>query len=203
MSEKSTNFYIVGLGNPGEEYTFTRHNTGMEALDFFVKSQKFGDWSQDKKTKAIISEGKIGKSSVFLAKPQTFMNKSGLSVATFVTNLKKAKNLIVIHDDLDLPLGRFKIVFNRGSGGHKGIESIERSIKTREFIRIKVGISPAGKNGIARKPHGDKEVSDFILGKFRKPEMEELKKVHKNISAAIGVIISEGLEKAMGEWNRG
>lgn len=193
--------YIIGLGNPGEEYEETRHNTGRMVVDFFHRLAKFPEWKIDKKSKSLISKGKIGKTEVLLIKPETFMNKSGISAASFVTSVKKARDLIVIYDDLDLPLGKMKISFNRGAGGHRGIESIERSLKTREFGRLRIGISPQTPSGKLKKPQGEKAVIDFILGKFRKPEIDELKKISKKSVLAIEDIISEGLPKAMGKWN--
>lgn len=193
--------YIIGLGNPGEEYEETRHNTGRMVVDFFHRSAKFPEWKIDKKSKSLISKGKIGKTEVLLIKPETFMNKSGISAASFVTSVKKARGLIVIYDDLDLPLGKMKISFNRGAGGHRGIESIEKSLKTREFGRLRIGISSQTPSGKLKKPQGEKAVIDFILGKFRKPEIDELKKISKKLVLAIEDIISEGLPKAMGKWN--
>lgn len=195
-------FLIVGLGNPGEEYKDTRHNTGRIVVEEFRKKYKFPEWEESKGTQALYSAEKIGKEKAELILPETFMNKSGKAVSYFVLKRKiKSKNVIVVYDDLDLPLGKIKISFNRGSGGHRGIESIAKAIKTKEFVRIRVGVSPSTPSGKLKKPQGEKAVVDFILGKFKKPEMEELKKVSKNVSRALETIVSEGLEKAMGEWN--
>ncbi len=109
---------------------------------------------------------------------------------------------MVIHDDLDLPLGRFKIVFNRGSGGHKGVESIMRALKTEAFIRVKVGISKDAGKGKVKKPVGEKAVGDFILGKFKPAELVELKKVAKKVCEALELIASDGREAAMAMSNR-
>ncbi len=202
-------FYIVGLGNPEEEYKDTRHNTGQIMLDYAVKKFDMPEWKHDKKTNSLMTKGEIESSTikklsdtaVFL-KPQTFMNLSGKSVAPVINSLtqkatlKKAESLIVVHDDLDLPLGTVKIAFNRGSGGHRGIESIKKAIKTEAFIRIKVGISPHTPSGKTKKPSGEKVV-DFIIGKFKKPELDELKKVSKTVLEAIELIVTEGRVKAM------
>ncbi|MBU6431363.1 aminoacyl-tRNA hydrolase [Patescibacteria group bacterium] len=191
--------YIAALGNPGEEYENTRHNVGRIALEAFVKKNDFSDWVFDKKLKALSSdEGKIGKERVCLIEPETFMNKSGLSFQPIIKNKKKAEDLVVIHDDLDLPIGKFKISFNKSSGGHRGVESIIKAIKTEAFTRVRVGISPATPSGKLKKPKGEKEVADFILGEFKKSEMETLKKVSKKVSAALEMLIMEGREKAMG-----
>ncbi len=194
--------YITALGNPGEEYKNTRHNVGRIVLEAFVKKNDFSDWILDKKIKALSSQGKIGKEKALLIEPETFMNKSGLSLQLIITSKKKAEELIVIHDDLDLPIGKFKISFNKSSGGHRGVESIIKAIKTQSFTRFRVGISPSTPSGKLKKPKGDKEVGDFILGEFKKSEIETLKKISKKVTAALEMIISEGREKAMGEFNR-
>ncbi len=171
-------YIIVGLGNPGEEYARTRHNTGRMAEEYISNHTE-----------------KLPVKFIFL---DTFMNKSGSGVAKAVKSKKAAEKLIVIHDDLDLPLGSLKISYGRGSGGHKGVESIIKAIKTKDFIRIRIGISlPAGRQG---KTKGD--VEKHILGQFKKSEMEILKKVFKRASEAVQMIIKEGLAPAMTEFNK-
>jgi len=193
-------FIIVGLGNPGEEYTETRHNVGRMMVNALIKKNKFDELEKDKKYSSLATEGKIGKEKVLVLQPETYMNKSGLALKTLINSKKKAEQLIVIHDDLDLPLGRFKIMFNRGSGGHKGVESVIRSIKTEAFIRIKVGVSPTTPSGKLKKPSSDK-VLDFIIGEFKKPELETIKKESKKVVDAIEMIVTDGKEAAMGEFN--
>src|SRR3989344_806354 len=114
-------YTIVGLGNPGKEYESSRHSTGRIVLEQFRKKNGFPDWEKNKKMNALASEGKLAREKVLLLEPETFMNNSGKSVAPLVKTKKAAERLVVIHDDLDLPLGAMKISFNRGSGGHKGI----------------------------------------------------------------------------------
>ena len=125
------NITIVGLGNPRSEYEGTRHNTGATLVEHFHDTHSFPEWKTNKKINALISSGEVGKKKVDLILLQTFMNKSGSALKTFITNKKKAEHLIVIYDDLDLPIGTFKIAFSRGSGGHKVVESIVRGIKTK------------------------------------------------------------------------
>jgi peptidyl-tRNA hydrolase, PTH1 family len=194
-------FFIVGLGNPGEDYENTRHNVGFMALDKFAKDFNASSWIESNKNKGEIAEGKVGKEKVMLLKPHTMMNGSGKSVATIVKNKKSAENLIVLHDDLDLGLGDFKIVYNRGAGGHKGVSSVQKNLKTNEFVRIKIGVSPATPSGKVKKPKGEEKVLDFIIGEFRKPEKEKLKKVLKDISGAIESIVLDGRQLAMTDWN--
>ncbi|MBU3925651.1 aminoacyl-tRNA hydrolase [Patescibacteria group bacterium] len=192
--------YIVGLGNPGEEYKISRHNTGWIMVDGFRKFEKFGEFEKDKKLNALVSEGKIKKEKIMLILPETFMNKSGNSIKSLVKSKKAAESLIVIHDDLDIPLGKIKISFGKNSGGHRGVESIMRVIKTKDFIRIRVGISPATPKGKIKKPEGEK-VIDHILQNFKPKELEILKKNSKKIVSALETIIIEGLEKAMSLYN--
>lgn len=192
---------IVGLGNPGEEYDMTRHNTGRMALDFFAKSHGFGEWREDTRAKAHVASGLIGKTVVALVAPDTFMNKSGAAAAKFVKSQKAAERLVVIQDDLDLPLGALKLSFDRGSGGHKGIESIIRAVKTKKFTRVRVGISPSTASGALRKPSGEKVVNNFILAKFKTHELAEMRRVSKRVAHALEEIVLEGREKAMNQFN--
>ncbi|MBU3968707.1 aminoacyl-tRNA hydrolase [Patescibacteria group bacterium] len=194
-------YIIVGLGNPGEEYLNTRHNTGRIVLDYFANKNNFNEFEKDKKTNGFLTKGKIGKSSVVLVKPETFMNKSGDCVSGFIKSKKDALGLVVIHDDLDLPNGSFKISFNKGSAGHKGLESVIKKIKTKEFIRLRVGISPVTLSGKIKKPIGEQKILDFIIGKFSKKEDEVMKKILKKLSEALETIILEGKDKAMNKFN--
>jgi len=187
-------YIIVGLGNPGEGYELTHHNTGRMVVMDFARKNDFPEWIFDKKSNALKSECKIGKEKVILLLPETMMNNSGNAVAKFINSKKKAERLIVVHDDLDLALGRFKISFAKHSAGHKGVESVIRKVKTNEFIRVRVGISPK------KKPDG-KSLLKFLLGKFSPKEFPIFKKTVKKILPALETIVSEGLEKAMSEFN--
>jgi len=187
-------YTIVGLGNPGEEYESTRHNTGRMIVEDFAKAKKFPDWIFDKKSSALKSEKKIKKDKALLLLPETFMNNSGNAIVKFINSKKKAERLIVAHDDLDLPLGKFKISFARGSGGHKGVESVIKKIKTEKFIRVRVGTSPK------KKPESKKLIG-FLMGKFTPKEFSIFKKTSKKITSAIEMIVAEGLQKAMSEFN--
>ena len=193
-------YYIVGLGNPGEEYKLSRHNTGRIIVEDFRKSEDLDDFEIDKKINALASEGKIKKEKAILIMPETFMNKSGLSLKNLITSKKKAENLVVIHYDVDLPLGRAKISFGSGSGGHKGVEAIMRAIKTKDFVRVRVGISPTTPSGKIKKPES-KKMGDFILGNFTPKEQTIIKKESKKITSAIEAIVGGGREKAMNLFN--
>lgn len=198
------NYIIVGLGNPGEEYKNTRHNVGRIILENFANANAsvFHEWESDKKLKALVSAGKIDKNKITLIEPETFMNNSGKSVLYAKNNNKiKPENIIIIYDDLDLPFGTFRIAFNRGSGGHKGLESIIKTIKTKEFVRIRVGVCPTTPTGKMKKPKGDKKVLDFIMKDFSKKEMDILGKLSKKVNEALVEIIEGGRVSAMNKFN--
>ena len=189
-------FIFVGLGNPGEEYESIRHNTGRLLLEWFGKTHK-AEWKEDKKLNAQMAKVKIGKSEVVLLLPNTFMNNSGKSIPKGNSFGK----MVVIYDDLDLPFGKAKISFNKSSGGHKGLESIIKTIKTEKFARVRVGISPTTATGKIRKPQGEEAVTKVILGKFKPEELASLKKLSKKVSEALETYVISGLEKAMTGFN--
>lgn len=193
---------IVGLGNPGGEYENTRHNAGRLAVMHFAKKNELREWKEDKKNKLTAAKGAIGKEIFVLLLPDTYMNKSGSAVLRFVKSVKAAEKMLVIYDDLDLPLGKIKISYDRGSGGHKGLDSIIRAVKTRKFARIRIGVSPETASGKLKKPQGEKDVNDFILAKFKPNELEELKKVFKRTSEAVAAVLERGAVVAMNEFNK-
>ena len=193
-------YIFVGLGNPGEEYENTRHNTGRILLSFWAKALG-GEWKNDKKLNADVAKVKIGKTSATLVLPNTFMNNSGKSVKHLVTSIKGAEKLLVIYDDLDLPFGTNKISFNKSSGGHKGVESIIKALKTEKFARVRVGISPKTPTGKIKKPKGETAVTKIIMGKFNPEEMTALKKLGKKLDETLETFVVEGLEKSMTGFN--
>ncbi len=186
------NYIVVGLGNPGEEYVNTRHNVGRMVLETFAKTNELNDWVLDKKLKALVTEGKIAKKKTLLVMPETFMNKSGESVKSLIKSKKAAETLVVIHDDLDLPLGKMKVSFNKSSGGHRGVESVIKAVKTEAFVRIRIGISDETASGKIKKPQGEEKVIKAILGEFKKDEMTDIKKMVKKASLALEKVIADG-----------
>ena len=187
---------IVGLGNPGKEYEKTRHNVGRNVVQLVAAQEKYDEFVFNKTAKALVSKGTLGGENVTLVLPETFVNLSGKAVATFIKLPKAAKNLLVIHDDLDLPLGAVKMVFGRGSGGHKGVESIMRAGKTKDFARLRIGISATGKKNQAKKVSGDEKVIKHVIGKWRPGEEAALKKVLKKSALAAILFVTSGLESA-------
>ncbi|KKR43027.1 hypothetical protein A2356_03855 [Candidatus Nomurabacteria bacterium RIFOXYB1_FULL_39_16] len=172
---------VVGLGNPGEEYENTRHNTGRILV-------------------GMIEEKLEGKKIKFIT-PDTFMNNSGKAVAPLIKSKKDLTQLVVIYDDIDLPLGKMKISFDRSSGGHNGLESVIKKLKSKEFVRIRIGISPSTPTGKLRKPSGEQAMLKFLLGKYKESELIELKKLSKKVAEAVETIFTESKEKAMSLYN--
>lgn len=189
-------YVIVGLGNPGKEYEKTRHNAGRMLVERLRENIDANDFVFNKKANALVAEGVLGKEKVTLVLPETMMNLSGKAVLPFVKSVKAAQTLLVVHDDLDLPLGVTKMVVGRGSGGHKGVESIMRAIKTKDFARLRIGISATGKKNQAKKVSGEEKVIKHVIGKFKPAEDAILKKVMKKSAEAALLFISDGVEVA-------
>ena len=184
---------IVGLGNPGKEYEKTRHNSGRIILENIAKANDFSEWKNDMKLKSLRSKGELNGEKFEFLLPDTFMNNSGNAVCQIINDKKKLKNLIVIYDDMDIPIGSLKISFNRSSGGHNGLDSVIKRVKSREFIRIRTGK--------IKKPSGEEAVLKFLLGSFKEDELKELKKLSKKIIEIITMISAEGKDKAMTLYN--
>lgn len=192
---------IVGLGNPGEEYAENRHNAGRIILELIAKKNDFTDWRDDKKTRALFATGKLGTKKFQFVLPNNFMNNSGGSVKPLVKSKKDLEDLVVVYDDLDLPMGKIKISFDRGDGGHNGLADIIRVLKSREFLRVRVGISPHTPSGKTKKPLGEKPVLDFLLKDFKEAEFAELKKLSKKIAEALECYATDGKDKMMSLYN--
>lgn len=192
---------IVGLGNPGKEYENTRHNAGRIVVEKIAKANDFPDWKDDMKLKSFCSKGEINEEKVELLLPNTFMNNSGNAVCQIIDDKKKLKNLIVIYDDLDIPLGSLKISYNRSSGGHNGLESVIKRVKSKEFLRIRIGVSPSTPTGKFRKPKGEEAVLKFLLGSFKEDELKIIKNMSKKVAEIIVIVSAEGKDKAMTLFN--
>ena len=166
---------IVGLGNPGIKYKKTRHNLGFLVADFLAGNDK---WKESKKANCFYLKKQINSEEVELIKPLTFMNNSGIVVKSIMDYYKiSAENIIVIHDDIDLPLGEIKIQQDRSSAGHKGVQSIINCLGTKDFIRIRLGIKPVDLDTF--------DTEKFVLQKFTK---QEEKIIQETIKKAAGLI---------------
>ena len=197
---------IAGIGNPGAEYEKTRHNAGRMAVELLAKKEGVGEFSFNKTSNALVAKGTVDGVKAVLVLPETFVNNSGKAVAAFVKTPKAAADLLVIHDDLDLPLGTIKMVAGRGSGGHKGVESIIRALKTKDFARIRIGISAARKKNPAsakalageqaKKFKDTEKVIKHVIGKFKPAEEAALKKVLKKTVDAARLFATDGTDAA-------
>jgi PTH1 family peptidyl-tRNA hydrolase len=184
---------IVGLGNPGIEYQFTPHNLGFLAVDRIA--QQCGVEVRNRQCRALTARAVIGSEPVLLAKPETFMNLSGISVRELVAQheLRPESDLIVVYDELDLPLGMIRIRQRGSSAGHNGMESLIGALGTQEFLRIRLGIAP------------DRKISDgvkYVLTPFRKKELKVVDEVVDTAAEAVNVILKEGPAAAMNRFNR-
>ena len=197
-------YLIVGLGNPGEKYVKSRHNVGFIVLRNIVGD----DWTSEKREKSLISHSTVLEQEVCYVLPQTFMNNSGLAVKVLQNKFGiSAENIVVIHDDIDLPFGTWKIHYARGAGGHNGVQSVIDQIGTNEFVRVKVGIAPTDTEGKAIKPKPGifqsqkAAVSKYVLKDFSKGDQGKIEVMSKDIELAIEALIKDGREKAMNRYN--
>ncbi|MCR5747329.1 MAG: aminoacyl-tRNA hydrolase [Lachnospiraceae bacterium] len=183
---------IAGLGNPGDEYEHTRHNTGFEVLDELVK--KYDVYLDFVKHKAQCGKGIIEGEKVMLMKPQTYMNNSGEAIADAVNYYKAYPNdeLIVIYDDIDLPVGKIRIRENGSAGGHNGMKDIIAKLGTDTFTRVRVGVGA--------KPE-QWDLADWVLSRFPDEEKALMKETRKRAAEAVGEILSSGVESAMSKYN--
>lgn len=199
-------YYVVGLGNPGDMYHDSRHNIGWRVLDTFWVEKDFPTPLFEKKYSGRTTQGMIGDIPVILLYPDTFMNHSGKAVQKLVS-AKGAEQLIVVYDDIALPFGTVRISFGLGSGGHNGIESIATALRTKDFVRVRMGIGKVGfwpweKKGEVKRPSGDK-LAKYVLGNFSKTEREKLADVCAQGVTAVTDCVTLGYVKAMNIHNTG
>ena len=185
-------YLIVGLGNPGKKYEETRHNIGRAAITAFAQKIGAGAFALNKKWHALVAETKLDKEKIALLLPETFMNKSGNDVGPSARFYKiKPAAIIVVHDDSDIEVGRGKLSFNKSSAGHKGVESAMRALKTRAFWRFRIGIQKK-----KRIP-----AEKLVLQKITPDEKISVAKIIKRTANALEMLVREGPEAAMNEYN--
>ena len=183
---------IVGLGNPGSRYEWTRHNCGFLVVDELAR--RAGRDIKIREAQAITGKVEIGGVSALLVKPQTFMNLSGVSVATLVSKYEVAssQDILVISDELALPIGQIRLRRSGTAGGHNGLRSVIGSLGTEDFPRLRIGIAP------------DHQISDgaaFVLAEFTRREQEALSEVIARAADAVEVLLKEGIDRAMSKYN--
>lgn len=180
---------IVGLGNPGRTYAHTRHNVGFDVLDIFAKRHKIRVLGRQ--CHALVGSFERHGEQFILAKPQTFMNESGLTVGEILRkNRLEPSDILVIYDDMDLPLGKIRIKPGGSSGGHKGMSSIIKHIHSSEFPRIRIGIGRRG------------EVINHVLSRFNRKDRQIMDVTLEQAADALDMILDEGIEAAMNVFNR-
>lgn len=194
-------YYVVGLGNPGEAYTYTRHNVGFLALDELIATHRLPEPVLRSSSAGRVSEGMLGEVEVSLLYPETFMNKSGSAVKKVVPK-EAIDRLVVLYDDVALPLGEVKVSFGRGDGGHNGIKSIAESLGSKDFVRIRIGVAPTSfwTGRIKTVDGGDR--AKFVLGKFGRSETDLLHKaVLPKVAEVLVAVLESGYVKAMNKYN--
>ena len=184
---------IVGLGNPGIEYQFTPHNIGFLAVDRIA--EQCGVMIDNRHCKALTARTRIGNEEILLAKPETYMNRSGMSVLELVRKYEVApqQDVLVIYDELDLPLGMIRVRARGSSAGHNGMQSIINALQTEEIARIRIGVAPDD-------PH--KGGAKYILAPFRKSMLEPLDEALELTAQAVNVIVNESITVAMNRFNK-
>lgn len=188
---------IVGLGNPGREYEATRHNVGWWVVDHLADVWRLGDFRRD--GDSLVAQGLLGTEKVRLVKPQTYMNLSGQALKTYVRRplWSPATDLLVVVDEVALPLGRFRLRSRGSAGGHNGLKNIELALGTQEYARLRIGIAPWDDE---RRSIGD--LARFVLAPFGKLERAEIMALMPELTDAIEVWVRRGIGAAMNEHNR-
>jgi len=184
--------WFVGLGNPGSAYEKTRHNVGFMALDRLAAEQGIS-WKSNGKCKALVGEGHIQGTKVYLIKPQTYMNLSGESVRGFMDFYKaKLEDMVVLYDDLDTAFGQIRLRYQGSAGGHNGIKSIIAHTGTQTFNRIRIGIN---------RPQPGYDIADYVLSDFRKEEFKELPTLLDRVGEAMRFTFDHTFEQTMAKFN--
>ena len=182
---------IVGLGNPGKQYEHTRHNVGFDVIDLFARVHGLTVTKRD--CRALIGDGRIGDTRVYVMKPQTFMNLSGESVALFLRQKPLATlDILVVSDDIALPVGKLRIRPGGSAGGHNGLKSLIQHLHSSDFPRLRIGVGA---------PRDASVQIDFVLGTFSKAEQKEIEETVERATAALDTWIAEGIEPSMNKFN--
>ncbi len=179
---------VYGLGNPGSRYEHTRHNVGFMVVDHLAR--KWGVSVKKKKADTLCGEGRVGGTPAVLAKPQTFMNLSGIPLGPLHA---EAQDLIVIHDDMDIPFGQVRVKTSGGTGGHKGLESIKGALGTGDFLRVRFGIG---------RPPGDMDPSDYVLQDISKDDRKLLAELIEKAASAVELCLKGEVTRAMNTFNK-
>ena len=188
---------ILGLGNPGREYEATRHNVGWWLVDHLADVWHFAGWKKDAESR--VSDGLVGGEKVRLVKPQTYMNLSGQALKNFLRleNWKAAEDLLVVSDEVQIPVGRFRIRGHGSAGGHNGLKSIEAALGNQDYARLRIGVGPSEeRKGIFPS------MTNFVLAPFARDERDDVLALMPDLTAAVETWLRDGVERAMNLYNR-
>jgi peptidyl-tRNA hydrolase, PTH1 family len=194
-------YTIVGLGNPGDTYAHTRHNVGWTMLMDVIEKRGLPSLVKSGQFSGLLSEGILSGSEVGILLPTTYMNKSGSATRTYIRERGDPEKLIVVHDDVALPLGDVRISYDRGAGGHNGVKSVIDAMTHARFARVRIGIAPKNIFGMVKRPTGDK-LSDFVLGEFKSGEQKQFPEIVEKVDRALELIVTQGIEQAMQKCNK-
>lgn len=195
---------VVGLGNPGEQYDNTRHNIGFHTLDELLKDYEPLEksiWQEDRLAHSLYKKIKGKHADFIIAKPLTYMNNSGMGISSLLGKFKlEPKDLIIIYDELDLPLGKVRIRFGGASGGHRGTQSVIDTLKTDEFLRIRMGIGIDKHN---EREHRDRtQTADFVLSYFTPQEKSKVKHMVKEVHKSLDLVMQHGIELYFSKFHK-
>ena len=188
---------IVGLGNPGREYAATRHNVGWWLIDHLADVWHFDGWKKDRQSH--VTNGTVNGVKVRLVKPQTYMNLSGEALKNYVRRplWSPAKDLLVVVDEVQIPVGRFRIRARGSAGGHNGLKSVEQALASQDYARLRIGVGPSEeRKGIY------KDLADFVLSPFARDERDDVLALLPPLAATVETWLKDGVEKAMNLHNR-
>lgn len=191
-------YYIVGLGNPEKKYEHTPHNIGWNILSVLERESSLGFNTWEKNGQAMWSRGMVDSHVVELVKPLTYMNKSGEVVRMF--DSIDPEQIVVVYDDIDLPFGTIKISRNKGSGGHNGIKSMEQHLKTRSFVRVRIGVCPTDWFGNPRKPRSSSGVQNYLVGRALSPRhQKQYSDIATRVEQIIISLVKNGYERTVSQ----
>jgi peptidyl-tRNA hydrolase, PTH1 family len=188
---------IVGLGNPGREYAATRHNVGWWLIDHLADVWHFDGWKKD--ADSHVANGVVAGTKVRLVKPQTFMNLSGQALKTYARRplWSASKDLLIVVDEVQLPVGRFRIRSRGSAGGHNGLKSVEHALGSRDYSRLRIGVGPSEeRKGVYE------DLADFVLAPFARDERDDVLALMPQLTATVETWLRDGVEKAMNLHNR-
>lgn len=197
------NYLVVGLGNPGNKYVGTRHNVGFRVIDWLADEWQASDFTASSQAEAVTAEAMIAGEKTLLAKPHTFMNSSGEAIKALSAYFDiPVDHILVIYDDVDLALADIRLAIGRGSGGHRGVQSVISQLQTKDFFRLRVGISPTDAEGnIDKQTVPGKGINPFVMSRFASEELAKLESHYSEIAKAVTHWVTEGEEAAMNHIN--